>query len=346
MLCSKLGNRRFFNSLTIGSIAAAGILACSIRCPAQESTDAKDIWISSLSWNSSGEILGTQSQGLLLRPAQVISTSANAPGEFKVLGETESSLWKILTVAENTFVSDYKGGVHVFKNGQANKFDFQGRWVRAMVQVPGSDELLVGTEDGKIAQLGIDNLAASRSVDAAKASIFDIAFNHAGDQLAVATGDGKIILLQWPGLEPAGELTRGSEAIWSIKYLPGDKRLISGGADRRLQAWDLENLRVQPTIAICRDWITNLVVLPETDFVLAGCMDGRVQIADLKSQHSVFVSDSFGSAIWAMALSPDCQQLAIGTRKHGIKVQMLEPWLQQARERSMALAEERPPKPH
>ena len=72
-------------------------------CFAQEDSIAEDgPWISSLSWTDPGNIVGTKSQGLLLRPAELIRANAQAPQETETIAKSDTSLWSVLSVGSRT----------------------------------------------------------------------------------------------------------------------------------------------------------------------------------------------------------------------------------------------------
>lgn len=308
---------------------------------------AQGPWLSCIRWLDDNQLVATKSEGLLLRPAQVVKLSAAAPDKIEAVGEQPTSLWSIVTLPENHYaVSDYKGGVYLYGNGEPQKFEFEARWIRALEKSPNSDEILAGTEDGKLIVLSPKDKKEVRRADAATATIFDIAFSHAGDKVALAVGDGSIKLLSWPKLEPIASMSRGKEGLWSVVFTADDQQLISGGADRRIQLWDIAKAKSVMTIKMASDWVTNLVALPNSSAVAGTCLNGQVFVVDYKTMLPVTDAKVAESAIWSAALSPNGQQLAIGTRKHGAALQPIGAWVSAAAEAAKSeQANEHPPVP-
>ena len=304
-------------------------------------------WISSVAWQDDNTLLGTRSQSLLFRPAEVVQASADNPGELKVVGESPSALWSVLPAADGQAVaSDYKGGVHLYSAGAEGKaFELDARWIRALAPSPTANEILAGTEDGKLLVLSVDKAQELRRVDAHAAAIFDIAVSAAGDKIATAAGDGTLKIFSWPELEPQGEMQVGREAIWSVAFVNQDKQLISGGADRAVQLWDVATASSIVTIASAHNWVTSLAPLPKSNLVLAGCMDGSIVVVDVKTMLAVAQEKVADSGIWSIALSPDGQRLALGTRKHGIAVVNVQPWKKAGRTAAQQARMIRPPAP-
>lgn len=324
-------------------------LGPTIVCPgatfADESEETDGPWISSLTWTSDGALVGTKSQGLLLRPAELVKAQANKPDELSSLAEAETSLWSVLSLEDGTFITtDYRGGVHHVSDSGATKLDVECRWVRASALAP-SGELVVGTEDGQLVVISLGDKKELKKAAAHQAAVFDIQFNSAGDTVATAGGDGHLKLFSWPALEPVANMTRGSEAVWSISFCEDGKHLVSGGADRRLQLWDLETQSSICTITRTSDWITETVAIPDSNLILASCMDGKLVVVDSAAILKVAEVEAAGSAIWSIALSADANSVAMGTRKSGIQLMEIPDWKSQAKAAAEKAVATRPPSP-
>lgn len=333
------------------------LLACLASCPdgplqAQEKANQSEKslstgpWISSLAWLSDSQLVATNPQGLLLRPAKIVTAIAEKPTELVSLAEAETSLWSLLSLPDGrVVVSDYRGSVLIGKGNEFEPFELDARWIRAMSTSPDSDQVLAGTEDGKLLLLSVSQKTELRRVDVDDTAVFAIAASPSKNQIAVACGNGKIKLFNWPSLEPIGEMSRSADAVWSLVYADDGKHLISGGANRRIQLWNVAERESVVSIATTSDWITKLIAIPNTDYIAAGCMDGRIVVVDQKTMREVHSWDAAPSAIWTLALSPNQKRLAIGTRKNGIIISDTAQWLSAAQAASSVAAEARPPAP-
>lgn len=322
-------------------------------------------WISSVVWQNESELLGTHSQGLLFRPGEVVRAASKAPQELTVIGQTETSLWSVCALNDGRVVaSDYRGGVWLFdgaaspaadKKADSAKadspagkpFELDARWIRALEKTPEADQLLAGTEDGKLLLLSVGEAKELRRIDAHPAAIFDIAFSAAGDKVATAAGDGSIKIFSWPKLEPIASMVADKDAtIWSLLFVNDDKQIVSGGSNNAIQLWDVARAQSIVTIAVAGNWVTSLAALPDSPLVVAGCMDGKLVVVDWQAMHEVHSQAGPGSAIWSIALSPGGQQLAIATRKHGLAViDDIQPWIAAGKTAAEAVQAVRPPAP-
>ncbi len=305
-------------------------------------------WLSSIAWLDNAQLVATKSDGLLLRPAQIVKLPAADSAKLETIGEQETSLWSVLPLdAAKYVVTDYKGGVFLYGEGDPKKFEIDSRWIRATAKAPGDAEILAGTEDGKLLVLSIADKKEARRIDAQAAAIFDITFNHKGDQVATTGGDGTIKVFSWPKLDLVASMSRGKEAVWSVVFSDDDTQLISGGADRRIQLWDLAKAKSVMSLQLTSDWVTSLVAIPGTTAVAGASMNGNVYLVDYKAMRAISQNEVAKSAIWSMALSPDSSQVALATRKHGAVISPIAAWVEAAKQAATsAEASEQPPAPN
>lgn len=360
-----------FNALALVALGFTATLIASSTGQAQgkEENVPDGPWISSVVWQSESELLGTHSQGLLFRPAEVVRAASGAPQELTAVGHSDTSLWSVCALDDGRVVaSDYRGGVWLFDaaapvtaegaaaekagselaNSPTGKpFELDARWIRALKKTPDADQLLAGTEDGKLLLLSVGQAKEIRRIDAHPAAIFDIAFSAAGDKVATAAGDGAIKIFSWPQLEPLASMSADKDAtIWSLLFVNDDKQIVSGGSNNAIQLWDVASAQSIVTIAAAGNWVTSLAAIPDSPLVVAGCMDGKLVVVDWQTLQAVHNQDGPGSAIWSIALAPGGQQLAIATRKHGLAVvDGIESWVAAGQAAADAVKAVRPPAP-
>lgn len=303
-------------------------------------------WITSVQWIDDQTIIATQSDGLLLRPGSVVRLAAQQPETLNSVAQAEVSLWTVLTIGDQTLVSDYKGRILRLDNQTLQPLEVQARWIRKLVAAPGgSGEVLAGTEDGQLVVLSPAPYRESRRLELAKVAIFDVVANPSATQIAVAMGDGSIQLRSWPELELQVTIPGKNYACWTLQYTSDGQRLISGGADRKLQMWDVATGKPIVSLATTSDWITSMVRVPETDLLMAGCLSGELVLVDEATMLPVKTETVAGSGIWGMDLSPDGKRLALATRRNAVVVIELSGWLSQAQTVRQAALAQQPPQP-
>ncbi|MCA9128824.1 MAG: hypothetical protein KDB22_17180 [Planctomycetales bacterium] len=301
-------------------------------------------WVSDVLWIAPDRLVATQSQGLPLRPATVVTLDAATPSKFQVAGEAEKSLWSVVAIdAQHFIVSDYGGSVYAVQDGKAAKFDLKARWIRALA-ISADKRVLAGAEDGKLIELDLEKKTQSRSIDAHASAIMSITFSHSGDKLATTASNGSIKIFNWPALDQTAELKAG-DAVWSALFSADDTQLITAGSERTIDLWNLATNERALSIAACSDWVSSLVALPGSSLIVAGGMDGNVTVVDYGMMHSVARAKVAESGIWSMALSPDASRLAVGTRKNGVSIIDVADWKQAAETAAIEMKKIGPPSP-
>lgn len=327
----------------------SGIGYCADEKAKSDDSEAKvgtGPWISNVKWIDDSELVGSQSQGLLLRPGQVVKANVADTSKLETIGEQETSIWSVLPAgAGNVIASNYKGEIFLHGKGGPKKFESTSRWVRCLAKSPTFGELLAGTEDGKLVVLSLADAKEVRRADAHSAAIFDIAMSPQGDKIATAAGDGSIKIWSWPKLDAIGSMSRGNEAVWAVLFSADGSKLISGGADRRIQLWNATTAKLIMSLKVAPDWVTSLTPIPNTSLVVAGCMNGKLEVVDYQALLPVAETEAATSGIWSVACSPNGQQIAVGTRKHGLKIVKVDQWLAAAKEVVARSSSERPPAP-
>lgn len=316
------------------------------KAKAPEAAVGTGPWITAVRWVDDNQLVAAESQGLLLQTGKVHKTTAADVNKLEPLGEQATSVWAVLPIGEGkVLASNYKGEIFLHGAGEPQKFELTARWIRTLEKAPGEGQVLAGTEDGKLVVLSLADRKETKRIDAHPAAIFDIAVNQAGDKIATSAGDGSIKVWTWPALEPAGSMSRGSDAVWAVQFSADGTKLISGGADRRIRLWDIAKSKLVMSIAVTPDWVTSLASVPGSTLVVAGCMNGKLVVADYAAMLPVQQIDGPGSAIWSADISPSGKQLAISTRKHGLALIGADKWQEAAKAVTERAASEKPPEP-
>ncbi|MFH8739166.1 WD40 repeat domain-containing protein [Streptomyces sp. NPDC017964] len=162
--------------------------------------------------------------------------------------------------------------------------------VRALVALPQPGQYAVGDERGRVTlcDLGAEDFVSVGRHDAVPAgatpaavtSLQLVSFEHR-PALVSAAGDGTLQLWRLPTLRPiAGVLTAHTAPVNAMTYLPGSNRLLSGGADRIVRSWAVDEATFgqEP-----KTWnrVTASAVSPSAPHRLAIARASRVILRDL-----------------------------------------------------------------
>lgn len=311
---------------------------------AQE-TQSPDEWIIACTWDGNDHVLATTSGGLHYQPSKLLKIAADDTAEQVTFGEAESSLWSVLRLANGSaLATDYQGAIQIFGQ-QPQSVESETGWIRATQHAPGDGSRAVaGSHDGKLLVIDTQNATVDKTIDAHNASVFDIAFSQDGSLMATASGEGVVKIYSWPDLEEKQTIQASRESVWSLLFLDSDQ-LVTAGADRHIKIWDVPTGQQKISITAAANWVTSLVQIPDTSLLVAGSMDGVATVIDFETLHSVMREDLAESGIWSLALSPNGKRLAAGTRKHGLKIVELAPWIAAGQRAAASADRGQPPQP-
>ncbi len=209
-------------------------------------------WITSISSGAVPDtVLVSTATGLPLRPSQVALSKLSSPQEMTKLGETEASAWKILLLEDkNRFlVADYAGNYYVGSLADAaqwKKLEFKSRWSRALCNLEG--QIVAGTEDGKLVTASTADLAFTAPVDAHQGAVFSIRASSDRKTFLSASGDGTVKIWNAADKAMVRSISVGPQAVWDAVFVLGDKMIVTGDADRRVNLYDAATGKLQMSL--------------------------------------------------------------------------------------------------
>ena len=329
---------------------AIGSSAFATEGETQKTDASPNIWITSLSWDSANnQLWGTQAQGLLLRPGQVIRAALDNPTSITNVYETGASAWAVAVVPEaNSLVSvDYKGKLlrsDLATPNATQAIDVPMRWARTLLPV-GDGKVIAGTEDGKLVEIHLPDGAVVAQWDAHAAAIHNVALSPDKTLLASCAGDGTIKIWNRSNNSEVKLLSYGKSAVWELAFTRDNSKLITVDADRRLNLFDIASGKLQMTLQMLPDWGTSLAMHPTENVVAVGCMNGSTQFYDLNSYRRVGAWEGVGSGIWDVMFTPEGSKVVVATRKHGIVTINADVWSASLATARAESAAEVPPAP-
>lgn len=339
-----------FRSFALALLAALSTNVFAAEGETQKTDTAPNVWITSLTWDAANNsIWGTQAQGLLLRPGQVIRATLDNPSATTNVYETGASAWALALVPEaNSLLSvDYKGKLlrsDIATPNTTQPIDVPMRWSRVLLPV-GDGKVIAGTEDGKLVEIHLPDGAVVAQWDAHTAAIHSIALSPDKTHLASSAGDGTIKVWSRANNAEVKSMSYGKSAVWELAFTRDNNKLVAADADRRLNLFDIASGKLQMTLQMLPDWGTALAVHPTENVVAVGCMNGSTQFYDLNTLRRVGAWDGVGSGVWDLVFTPDGSKILVATRKHGIATINADVWSAPLATARAEAATEVPPSP-
>ncbi len=151
------------------------------------------------------------------------------------------------------------------------------------------------------------------------------------EKLFSASGDGTVKIWNAADKAMVRSISVGPQAVWDAVFVLGDKMIVTGDADRRVNLYDAATGKLQMSLGIIPDWATALEVLPN-DLVAAGSLNGKIYVFDCLTRTRVMELAGPGSGVWSLSLCSDGQHLVVGTRSNGLHVISSSDWTTKAAE--------------
>ena len=144
-----------------------------------------------------------------------------------------------------------------------------------------------------------------------------VAFSPNGRLLASGGADQTIFIFDMMDSTGSTALTGHTNEITSLVF--GGDRLASGGWDNTVRLWDSGEKRELITISL-GDWVRDLSVSADGQFVAAACKDGTVSIVAFSTGEVVHTLQAHEGGVDCTAFSPDGSLLVTGGRDNRVKL--------------------------
>ena len=346
---------KLHHSFTALALAGLGFMA-SVTTPTlswaqSDGEDAPDgPWISSVVWQSESELLGTRSQGLLFRPADVVRASSADPQDLTAIGHCDTSLWSVCALDDGRVVaSDYRGGVWLFAAAAvpnaAEKADKQQAAVdEAKTENADSAEDASEKEDDEKADgKEADNEEAdseeanneeadSEEADSEEADNED-ADNQAADGAQAASAEApsgqaasaeaaSAVALSGQAESPAGKpFELDARWIRALKKTPQAGQLLAGTEDGKLLLLSVDEAKEIRRVDAHAAAIFDIAFSAAGDKVATAAGDGSIKIFNwpqLEPLASMTVDKD--TAIWSLLFVNDDKQIVSGGSNNAIQL--------------------------
>jgi len=100
------------------------------------------------------------------------------------------------------------------------------------------DQLFVGTGEGRLIQVDMNNFTMVRNVIHSEKSVRTISISRLHGEIAVGYSDNMIRVFDLTDLRLKYEWAAHTNSVFTVRYTPDEKLLLSGSRDARLKAWD------------------------------------------------------------------------------------------------------------
>jgi len=153
--------------------------------------------------------------------------------------------------------------------------------------------LLIGTRDGKLSVLNLQNRAVEHTLTISEQSIRQIQIHPQDNMAAIACSDHQVHLVNLEKIEVQSSLGYHKNSVFCLQFLKNGQQLIAGSRDTRLSVWEKNEdiYELQHAIPAHLFTINALATNTSQEWMATGSRDKSIKIWDAKSLKLLKVID-------------------------------------------------------
>ncbi|PSL02321.1 WD40 repeat domain-containing protein [Cecembia rubra] len=191
------------------------------------------------------------------------------------------------------------------------------------------NELYVGTGDGIIIIVDIEQRAVKKHIKISKKSVRVFALDPTKRHLAVGLSDNSVKIFNLSDHSPIHNLEAHNNSVFALGYNPTKSMLVSGGRDAHLNIWETKNYSLQESIVAHMFAINYLSFREDGDYFVTCSMDKSIKIWDSNSLKLLKVIDKarhagHGTSINKVLWSTYNQQIVSVSDDRNISIWQIE----------------------
>lgn len=153
------------------------------------------------------------------------------------------------------------------------------------------NELYVGTGDGIIHIIDIEQRAVKKHIKISKKSVRVLAIDPSRRQLAAGLSDHSIKIINLADHSPLHSLDAHNNSVFGLAYAPNKPLLVSGGRDAYMNIWDTEKYYLQESIVAHMFAINYISFREDGKYYVTCSMDKSIKVWDAETHRLLKVID-------------------------------------------------------
>lgn len=153
------------------------------------------------------------------------------------------------------------------------------------------NELYVGTGDGIIHIIDIEQRAVKKHIKISKKSVRVLAIDPSRRQLAAGLSDHTIKIINLADHSPLHSLDAHNNSVFGLAYAPNKPILVSGGRDAYMNIWDTEKYYLQESIVAHMFAINYISFREDGKYYVTCSMDKSIKVWDAETHRLLKVID-------------------------------------------------------
>ena len=213
----------------------------------------------------------------------VVEWDLSRPGDGLLLAKLPSSVYALEVDEQRNllFIGQNNEGVHVVDLKSKKEIWSLKITSHSIFDIKVIDNLLlVGTGDGVLVVLDIDERSIVRHIKISDQSLRVLAVSPDKRQISVGASDNMVKVFDLENWKPLAKLQGHIKSVFALSYSPDGKILVSGGRDAQLKFWDPSNFEELRNIAAHMYAINYLSFREDGKYFVTCSMDKSMKIWD------------------------------------------------------------------
>ncbi len=230
----------------------------------------------------------------------VVEWDLDEPKDGKLIAKLDHSVYALEVDKQRNllFIGHNFDGVHAIDLGDNREIWSLKLTDQAIFDIKAfGNELYVGTGDGVLIVLDIEEQSIKKHIKLSSKSIRVMSIASEKRQLAVGLSDHSIKVLDLVNdFKPIANLTGHTNSVFALGFSPDERFLVSGSRDAHMKIWDTQNYSLDEDI-VAHMYAINFLYFSEDGKYLATCsMDKSIKVWDFEERRLKKVLDKARNA--------------------------------------------------
>ncbi len=183
--------------------------------------------------------------------------------------------------------------------------------ITALTFTPDGKSVIAASQRG-LQVLQWPELTVARTISIQTPNLHDLAFSPAGDRIAIGGGDpseaGLVELVAWPRGESVRPVGDHDDSVFASAFR-NDSQLLSGGLDKRIVLWNLQDGSAIRDFKGHSRGVTALCWLPDQETFVSGSLDHSLRVWNANTGSLIRSLSQHTGAVHALALRASTEGL-------------------------------------
>lgn len=248
---------------------------------------------------------GVEVATLVGHSAKVLSVGFSADGRSLLSASADKTL-KLWSLLAGEGDDSPAGSINA---SETASFSGHEDIVHSLAFSPDAKTAASGSADKTVRIWNLTDGKQVRSIDAHASSVYCVAYSPDGKQIVSGALGSEMKLWNVADGTEIKTLQAGQDGVFRVSFFDED-HLLSGGSDKIVRKWDIQEGKVVQTFKGHSGWVMGLRRVPGKTRVISLDHGGSLLVWDFKKDEALF-RRKFPAPVHGLALSADAEWVAI-----------------------------------